>query len=376
MRALVRTFSFTAMLAALCVPVFCQATAAVPANVPAQIAAPLQPVPDTPAGIVQDSVAAPANSPAVRALLAFKDSDVKFSVDRLMDILADKRHEGWVLAAYPDPKTGQPLIGAGFSLDLPAREHPQLDPLNPSPFYEPSSAELWQAAGLAPSQLTTILDQFHEQLAAQSARDFRRGIRDLPPQITDADARQLLRIGIVQSILNARAYCRRFNALTAPQQMAVTQLVYQMGVNLEEFSQFLALMNHDAARLGSDAKPAIREAVLRTTPATGTAYWRSVQLSLARSQWARLYRSRAIAVIAMLDPRYAANPTLAERRVGAVLHPVRHRGRHRAAHTERVASHSNRHRGGHRRRSRHSQRQIAEIPATGPDSDASILAQG
>jgi hypothetical protein len=59
-------------------------------------------------------------------------------------------------AAYPDLKTGHPLIGAGFNLDLPAREHPQRDPFNPHPFLEPSSAELWQAAGLDPERLRTI----------------------------------------------------------------------------------------------------------------------------------------------------------------------------------------------------------------------------
>ena len=76
-------------------------------------------------------------------LEGFRDSDVKFDLNELLDLLRDHRHEGWVLAAYPDPKTGQPLIGAGFSLDLPARAHPQLDPLNPHPFLEPSSAEIF-----------------------------------------------------------------------------------------------------------------------------------------------------------------------------------------------------------------------------------------
>jgi hypothetical protein len=81
----------------------------------------------------------------VKLLEGFREGDVKFDVAKLMEILRDRRHEGWVLAAYPDPKTGQPLIGAGFSLNLPAREHAQTDPLNPHSFLEPSSAELWQA---------------------------------------------------------------------------------------------------------------------------------------------------------------------------------------------------------------------------------------
>src|ERR1035441_4635255 len=46
-----------------------------------------------------------AVSPAVRMIADFKDSDVKFAVNDLVDILRDRRHEGWVLAAYPDPRT-------------------------------------------------------------------------------------------------------------------------------------------------------------------------------------------------------------------------------------------------------------------------------
>jgi hypothetical protein len=84
----------------------------------------------------------PQGSYAVEQLRSFTEGDVKFDLRDLMELLRDRRHEGWVLAAYPDPKTGHPLIGAGFSLDLPAREHPQRDPLNPHPFIEPSSVEL------------------------------------------------------------------------------------------------------------------------------------------------------------------------------------------------------------------------------------------
>ena len=93
-----------------------------------------------------------------QALLDFQDSDIKFSLRSLMDILRDHQHEGWVLAAYPDPNTRRPLIGAGFSLDVQATDHPQRDPLNPHLFVEPSSAQLWQAAGLAPERLQQILD--------------------------------------------------------------------------------------------------------------------------------------------------------------------------------------------------------------------------
>jgi hypothetical protein len=278
-------------------------------------------------------------TPALQALLAFKESDVKFSIAELMDILRDKRHEGWVLAAYPDPKTGRPLISAGFSLDLPEREHPQLDPLNPNAFIEPSSAELWQAAGLDRARLAAILDQFHERQAAWTARSFRRDIPYLPAQITDDDANKLLREAIVQSIINARAYCRSFDQLTASQQMALSQLVYQMGINLEEFSEFLGLINNDTMLQTGLKENALTESAMRSTRETSAVYWEMVQHSLEQTQWARLYRARAVAVIAMLDPQYAENPTAAERRVSAVLHPVRRR-RGRAATTKIAADRS------------------------------------
>jgi len=271
---------------------------------------------------------AAASSDAVQTLMSFRPTDAKFDVEQLMDILRDKRHEGWVLAAYPDPKTGQPLIGAGFSLDLPERVHVQRDPLNPHAFLEPSSAELWQAAGLDPVRLDRILEQFHDRLEAWSKKGFRRQIWSLDPQITDEDADALLRVGIIQAIYNAKAYCRNFDRLSANQQMAMTQLVYQMGVNLEEFSTFLSLMNRDNGN-GPD-QPAIGKADAQ--------YWRSVQLSLVQSQWARLYRDRAKAVIAMLDPNYVANPAGAEHAVGKVLRPARTRrghatGLHKASYT-------------------------------------------
>src|SRR6202034_4319192 len=147
---------------------------------------------------------------AVQQLLAFKDSDVKFDLRDLMEILRDRRHEGWVLAAYPDPRTGHPLIGAGFTLDLPARAHSQPDPLNPHPFLEPSSADLWRAAGLESDRLQSILDQYSDRFSVWKKKRFRQKIGTLTPQITDDDATLLLRIAAIQAIYNARAYCRNF----------------------------------------------------------------------------------------------------------------------------------------------------------------------
>lgn len=272
------------------------------------------------AGLQFSTHTSPFASP-VQQLLDFKDSDIKFNLQTLMDILRDHRHEGWVLAAYPDPKTAQPLIGAGLSLDLPERQHFQRDPLNPHSFLEPSSAQLWQAAGLKPEELDKILDEFHAHLAAWNKKGFRKRIKTLTPQITEDDANQLLRIFAIQAVYNAKAYCRNFDLLTASQQMALSQLVYQMGVNLEEFNLFLNLINN---RLEAPSSVAAY-----SSPAQ-VQNWKAIQLSLMQSQWARLYRTRAVAVIAQLDPKYDESPTAAEHSVAAVLHPPaarRHKGK-------------------------------------------------
>jgi len=261
--------------------------------------------------------ATPETSSRLQPLLDFQDSDVKFNLQRLMNTLRDSRHEGWVLAAYPDPKTSRPLIGAGFSLDVAATDHLQTDVLNPNTFLEPSSAELWQAAGLDSARLQRILDQYDRDLQAWSKKKFRKKIKaqKLTPEITQDEALQLLRISSIQAIHNARAYCRYFDQLTASQQMALSQLVFQMGVNLEEFSQFLAAINDPG--FGYATGPPSTDAEME--------HWKSVQTTLIQSQWARKYKSRAIAVIAMFDPDYDENPREAERKVKSQLRPA---GRH------------------------------------------------
>jgi len=292
-----------------------------------------------PATSVSQDVPALAPSPAVRILEDFKQADVKFDVNELAEILRDRRHEGWLLAAYPDPKTGQPLIGAGFSLDLPAREHLQPDPLNPHSFLEPSSADLWQAAGFDPARLDGILKVFYERRREWSKRTWRRQMMGLPEQISDDEAIQLVRVGAIQAIYNARAYCRNFDQMTGPQQMAMAQLVYQMGVNLEHFSAFLAMVNPGAG-------PRAEAVGLTETAQDGPValdqtaeYWTGVQKSLMTTQWARLYRTRAISVIAMLDPAYGNDPSAAERRVSMTLRPaVVRRGRRNVVATRQVAA--------------------------------------
>lgn len=242
-------------------------------------------------------------------------SDIKFSFGRLTEILRDKKHEGWVLAAYPDPKTADPLIGAGFTLSLPERLHPQSDPLNQRQFLEPSSEQLWLAAGLDQQKLQYILTDYQANLEAWGTRKYRKKIRQLPAQVTDEEALNLLRIAEVQAIHNARAYCRGFDQLTGSQQMAITQLVYQMGVNLEQFTQFLALINQDGQ---------LENASYTLGSSGDREYWQDVQASLIHSQWARKYSTRAITVIAMFDPDYAESPSAAERRVKATLRPAKH----------------------------------------------------
>jgi hypothetical protein len=246
-------------------------------------------------------------------LLDFRESEIKFRLTSLMSTLRDNRHEGWVLAAYPDPKTKRPLIGAGFSLDVPAREHPQYDPLNENTFVEPSSAELWAAAGLSPAKLDQILARFDRDVAAWSPKSYRRKIQrhTLTPELTEAEALSLLRISAIQAVHNAKAYCRNFDQLTGSQQMALSQLVFQMGVNLEQFAHFLSALNGDTVE--SDLSRADGG-----VPAEGE-QWRRLQLTLVESEWARRYTTRAQTVIAMFDPMYTGDPVGAQRRVEAML---------------------------------------------------------
>lgn len=254
-------------------------------------------------------------------LFDFNESEIKFNIETLMSILRDHQHEGWVLAAYPDPKTSRPLIGAGFSLDVQATEHIQRDPLNPHPFLEPSSAQLWQAAGLSPDQLQSILQQFDHDLKLWKQKKYRKKVRarSLTPQLTEEQATALLRISAIQAVENARAYCRNFDQLSASQQMALSQLVFQMGVNLEQFQQFLSQLNGDAPH---DFALAVTEA-----DAPGQ-HWQSVQRALIESQWATHYTSRATTVIAMFDPDYTQDPAAALRRVQIALPlPVKHHSR-------------------------------------------------
>lgn len=267
----------------------------------------------------------PEVSLASRPLFEFRDSDIKFKLETLMNILRDGRHESWVLAAYPDPKTERPLIGAGFSLDVMATPHLQRDPLNPYPFIEPSTSQLWQEAGLHLGKLQNILEQFDRDLRAWKTRTFRKRVsaHRLLPELTEEEAMRLLRISAIEAVHNARAYCRGFDRLTASQQMALSQLVFQMGVNLEEFVHFLSAIN-DVSSYRDAGQPA-------SSAAREKEHWRTVQRTLIQSDWARRYTDRAVAVIAMFDPDYDRDPRRAERQVRTRIRPGRIGARLRSA---------------------------------------------
>jgi len=264
---------------------------------------------------------APEFSLAPQALFDFKDSDIKFKLETLMNILRDSKHESWVLAAYPDPKTGRPLIGAGFNLDVSATQHIQTNPLNLHLFIEPSTTELWQDAGLDLGRLQGILDQFDRDMKTWQKKKFRRKIRthQLTGEITEQEATNLLRISTLEAIHNARAYCDDFDHLTASQQMALSQLVYQMGVNVEEFVEFLSAINdHSSYPDSAQAEGGTQEGSIQEEDE----YWKTVQSTLIQSDWARRYTSRAVTVIAMFDPDYDKEPKQAEREVRTQIHPL------------------------------------------------------
>ena len=273
---------------------------------------------------------------SLQPILDFRNTDIKFSLLSLMSVLRDRNHEDWVLAAYPDPNTERPLIGAGFSLDVAASDHPQYDPLNPNQFLEPSSAQLWRAAGLEPEQLNQILGEFNRNMEAWGTKGYRRRIRAhrLRPQLTESEAVRLLRISAIQAVINAKAYCRNFDQLSGPAQMALSQLVFQMGVNLEEFVEFLSELNGDTSHRDlSQPDGGI---------VTDSEHWRYVQGTLIDSQWARRYTVRAVTVIAMFDPSYPSNPHASEARVMAILRPPaeHHHASSAAYHSAKSSSHA------------------------------------
>ena len=148
-------------------------------------------------------------------------------------------------------------------------------------------------------------------------------------ELTEEEGTRLLRISALQAIHNAKTYCDDFDQPTSPQQMALSQLVFQMGVNLEEFVQFLSAINQDYKYRDSG----------RMAIEPEEEHWKRVQCTLILSDWARRYTSRSVAVIAMFDPNYDENPKRAEREVRVQIRTlVRHH--HRPSPRKRAVRHS------------------------------------
>jgi hypothetical protein len=129
--------------------------------------------------------------------------------------------------------------------------------------------------------------------------------------------------------------------------MALSQLVFQMGVNLEQFTQFLWAVNNPPAYPYATQGPGIpvvsqdhdAQLVAATlTESSDTGYWKTVQATLIHSDWARRYSTRAISVIAMFDPDYQRAPWEAEARVAAQVHPL-HRSRRHTANVRTASAH-------------------------------------
>ena len=187
------------------------------------------------------------------------------------------------------------------------------------------------------ARLQTILDQFDRDSQRWTAKQYRHRVlrKTLTPQLSEEEATRLLRISAIQAVYNARAYCRNFDQLTGSQQMALSQLVFQMGTNLEQFVEFLAALN--------DRNGARELAQLNGFIENDEQHWRTVQSTLMDSQWARRYTVRASTVIAMFDPNYNLEPGAAQQRVAAVLRPpAQHHATGRPAATLRAASYTRR----------------------------------
>jgi len=198
----------------------------------------------------------------------------------------------------------------------------------------------------------------------------------LTPQLTEEEATRLLRISAIQAVYNAKGYCRCFGRLTGPQQMALTQLVFQMGTNLEAFVEFLGAVNDED---GFRELP-----LLDGYMETDTEHWRTVQSMLIDSQWARRYTVRAATVIAMFDPDYNHEPVAAEQRVEAILRPpVEDRPKPRSSATLRVASYSKHSAKSHNRKSSPLSGQaeadlssLRQIPLARPQTQVYVLTSG
>jgi GH24 family phage-related lysozyme (muramidase) len=263
----------------------------------------------------------------IEQLRLIGDADMGFDRNDLIRRL--NHFESMVLTAYPDPKTHLPLIGAGFSLRIaPKPPHVQIDTSNPVQFIEPQPKDLWVAAGLDPKRFDDILTQFDKNARAMGYNKLHAAAvnKRLPADISPEEADRLTHVAIQQSVHNAWAYYSKdkYSALKPSQKEALAHMVFQMGVNLEGFVTFLNKLNDNHLR---SSKPSPEHA-LEAADAAGGDFWETLQRSMIHSKWFKMYRkdnnahkyheSRAIAVLAMLDPHYENDPDLAERKVLAM----------------------------------------------------------
>ncbi len=274
------------------------------------------------------------------ALFPFKDSDIKFKMEDMMGLLRDGDHESWRLTAYPDANSpGVALIGAGFNLSVTADlSNTPGDPRDPYQYNakarkEPSSRTLWEAAGLDGKKLDQVLEHFerHKKRFGRSRLAFAT-LDMLSHDITEEEATRLLYVSARQAVHNAMAYAKDFDQMTGPQQMGMSQLVYQMGSHLapwtdgrgEEhrgFQNFLDVVNDTSYRQASAPGAAGDPKAARKAE---TEHWETVREHLIDSHWYRKYNTRAVEVVAMFDPDYdPRKPEIAEKQVRALAARMR-----------------------------------------------------
>lgn len=267
------------------------------------------------------------------ALFPFKDSDVKFRMEDMMGILRDANHENWRVTAYPDRTNPNiALIGAGFNLSVAKDvEYKPGDPQDPYQYNDrvrrdPSSLALWEAAGLSDEKLKKTFENFarHKKRYGKNNQTAFALFDRVSPDLTDEEATRLLYVSARQGVYNAMAYAKDFDHMTGPQQMGMSQLVYQMGTHLPPwmdekgdqhtgFQNFLDTIN-DTSYRQPQAGGAAPDA--KAVAQAESEHWKTVQQHLIDSQWFKRYRERAVEVVAQFDPKYDPyKPQIAEGQV-------------------------------------------------------------
>jgi GH24 family phage-related lysozyme (muramidase) len=240
----------------------------------------------------------------------FKHSAIKFRLESLMAGLSEK--EGWMSIAYPDSSAkGIPTIGMGFNLSIEGRPRDDADPYQNGgwPRKDPSAQELWKIAGLPEEKLKDVMANFEERNKRWHGRQAAFKFLDhFEHDITRHEAHKLLYVSARQAVYNAMAYAKDFPDMNGAQQMAMAQIVYQMGTKLEGFKDFLGEINNTS---------------YHQQPELAEAHWRAVQSELIKSDWYRNHTTRATKVIAMFDPQYRADAKKAQKNVEELAQSIK-----------------------------------------------------